>query len=223
MDGCRNGWLVIRGVFLPDSKVFIKEDVLILTNVKEVFPLSADIYAFDMPIGLLENYVPGGRTCDRMARKLLGPRRASIFSPPPRKAFLANSYQELKKLGLKLSLQSFNLLPKIKELDEYLRLYKPLNVYETHPELVFWSEAQKTIPSKHSTEGFAKRKMLLEKSHLFRSLSFNLSQIRASLRKDLLDAYACLLAAKKIYLKEARVIPEEAEKDTFGLKMQIWF
>ncbi|AEH45260.1 hypothetical protein Thein_1394 [Thermodesulfatator indicus DSM 15286] len=223
IDGCRNGWLVVKGTFCLDKKDFLSEEIFILATVKEIFDLSARIYAFDMPIGLSENYVSGGRTCDKIARKLLGSRRASIFSPPPRLAFKAKTYKELRKQGIKLSLQSFYLLPKVRELDEYLRIKKPKNIYETHPELVFKSLAKRPLPSKHTADGLAFRHNILQNSRLFKKLDQNLAKIKVLFRKDLLDAYACLLAAKKIYVGEAQAIPQKIEEDSFGLKMQIWF
>jgi predicted RNase H-like nuclease len=42
-------------------------------------PEKPAIIAIDVPIGLPEVMPPGGRACDRLARRLLGPRGASVF------------------------------------------------------------------------------------------------------------------------------------------------
>ncbi len=222
VDGCSKGWCVVLG-FLQSSHFFESERVIFCQDITEVFSLGAEIYAIDMPIGLPNEHRPGGRECDRLARKLLGPRQASIFTPPPRKAFSFERYKDLYQSGLKLSRQSFHILPKIKELDYYLRKCRPKNIYETHPELVFFRLYGKSLPSKHTPLGVKLRFKLLLRTSLFSCLEENWNSSRKVFRLDVLDAYACLLAAKLIYENKAQKIPEKTTKDAFGLEMAIWF
>ena len=53
------------------------------------------VIAVDIPIGLLEYAVSGGRLCDQPARALLGATRASnVFTPPARPALSGQIYEE---------------------------------------------------------------------------------------------------------------------------------
>src|SRR5439155_4147082 len=81
VDGCRAGWVVVLSEGAR-SEVTVARDfagVLGLTR-------GACVVGVDMPIGLLDAAAPGGRECDRHARRLLGRGRAcSVFSPPARR------------------------------------------------------------------------------------------------------------------------------------------
>ncbi len=226
VDGCRGGWLALRGKFV--RKKFVQEKPLLLSRFEEIFglPKAPKIIAVDIPIGLLDEPRPGGRECDRLARCLLGwPRASSIFTPPLRPALKTNDYQEAKSLSGGLSKQAFYILPKIREVDETLEKISEGVVFETHPELVFMrlaGEALKT--SKKSPLGRQERKNLLLRTGLFSSLEDNLSSLPKGVGlDDLLDAYACLLTALKIYQGKARCLPTQPPRDSRGRPMAIWF
>ena len=223
IDGCRKGWLGVLGRFGPEKGRFLGEEVKIVPRLAELLTLSAKVVAIDMPLGLPEEFTPKGRVCDQLARRLLGPRAATIFTPPPRQAFLYQDYRKLYQAGIKLSRQSFNLLSKIKELRSLLEASRNLPVYATHPELVFWSLNRAPLPSKHRPEGLKKRFKLLLETRLFKDLPSHLYRIPMALKVDLLDAYACLLAAKRIFGGEAKVLPPNPPKDRLGFPMAIWF
>ncbi|NPA48976.1 MAG: DUF429 domain-containing protein [Thermodesulfobacteria bacterium] len=223
IDGCRRGWLAVEGSFEPEKGTFRGEKAELVEDLGKILDLPARVFAIDMPLGLPDDFTPGGRECDRLARKLLGPRRGSIFTPPPARALLFTSYQDLRAAGIKISRQSFNLLPKMKELREILRKRSSTPLFETHPELVFLILAGEPLPSKHTPEGFEKRFELLQGLGLFRDLTRHLRDLPRLYRKDLLDAYACLMAAKRILEGTARVIPADPPRDALGLPMGIWF
>ena len=100
-----------------------------------------------MPIGLAEAYQPGGRACEREARRLLGrPRASSVFATPARPVLAAKTYEEACRLsrasapGAKaISRQTYGILPKIREIDDLLRSRAELRaiVREVHPEVCF--------------------------------------------------------------------------------------
>ena len=81
---------------------------------------------------------------DDLARKELGPRGSTVFPVPSRTAVYAENEDEQKKanlltLGKSLSKQTINIIPKIRELDEFLKdhpAYKSC-ILESHPELDF--------------------------------------------------------------------------------------
>lgn len=97
----------------------------------------------DMPVGLPDQ--ESGRDCDRELRKALGRTfSSSVFSPPCRKALSETDYVLASRInaeqtGKKLSIQSWNLMPKIRQLDGLLQESKTLHgrVFESHPEWLF--------------------------------------------------------------------------------------
>ena len=121
VDGCPGGW--VASVFNNSDFKWYKAHQI--SELKSVLDL-ASIVLLDMPIGLLTKYRPGGRVCDQLARKLL-PRhkKSSIFSAPSRSVLNQTDYDNCKRIlnseGGGISLQSFHLLPKIREIDSFIR------------------------------------------------------------------------------------------------------
>ncbi len=135
VDGCRAGWafaLEVSGNV--QIQVFERlEQVLDRPDLNRI--------AIDMPIGLPEGK---DRVVESLARARLGSRKASVFNVPASSAVYAKSFEEACALnvaakGKKISLQSWYLCPKIKELDALIRRDETLKsrVFEAHPELIF--------------------------------------------------------------------------------------
>ena len=135
IDGCRAGWAValeVEGVL----KVRVFE-----TLAQMIEETGATRVVIDMPIGLPEHQ---DREVESLARARLGSRKASVFNVPVRSAVYAPTFEAACALnfeakGKKISLQSWYLCPKIKELDGLLRHDESLRlrVFEGHPELAF--------------------------------------------------------------------------------------
>ncbi len=88
VDGFRREWFAIL-VHHAQGRV-IETRHQICGSFKDVLNLTPapKVIAIDIPIGLLDTPEIGGRECDREARRLLKPPRASsVFSPPIRKDF----------------------------------------------------------------------------------------------------------------------------------------
>lgn len=119
VDGCRDGWVIValeNGAFAGASQLTTFADVLGACE-------GADAVGVDMPIGFVET---GERTCDRLVREFIGPRRASVFIAPPRKALEKATFDEAntecrKRAGFGLTKQFWNLKPKILEVEQALR------------------------------------------------------------------------------------------------------
>ena len=73
VDGFKDKWRAVLGNFATGMDLPLKE-------ILEL-PERPAIITVDVPIGLPDVTLPGGRTCDRLARRLLGPRHGSVFSP----------------------------------------------------------------------------------------------------------------------------------------------
>lgn len=201
VDGCPGGWLValelpLRFVLCPTWR-----DVVELTH-----PCLR--VAVDMPIGL-----PGPgqfRACDRAARVLLGCRRQSVFSAPARSFLYASQFSEVGGM----SLQSFHLLPKIRQLDEWITPELQSRVWEAHPELTFARLAGEPLrESKKTVAGQQRRLQLLGIDAPERL--WKRSQVGPD---DFLDAAAMLYCARH----PAAPLGTD-QRDERGLRMQIYF
>ena len=123
----------------------------------------ASVVGIDMPLGLLES---GWREADRAARKLLGPRRSSVFAIPPRDVWAQASYpaanQRCRELtGQGMPIQAWGLRAKLLEADQY-RVTCGHPLYEVHPELAFGAMAgTPLVHSKHTAAGRELRRQLL--------------------------------------------------------------
>ena len=189
------------------------------------------VVAVDMPIGLpdIER-----RTADVEARALLGPRRSSLFWTPPLCVLDADDHAEANgrsraRTDWGLSVQSFNLLPKIREVREALSAesFAPLarpRAAEVHPEtsLVLLAGAPMRA-SKRTQSGVDERLAALE--GIFPNTADVVqgpirSSPRASL-DDRLDALAAAWTARRIASGEA-ICLGEGEFDATGYPMHIW-
>jgi predicted RNase H-like nuclease len=163
LDGCRGGWVL--ATLGPDGSL----DISLVDDF--AVPLAAVVdgrlaaLAVDMPIGLPED---GHRAADREARRRLGARRSTIFPTPCRATLDAATYDEAlaisrRSTGKGMSVQAFNLLARIREVDRLMRPELQDRVVECHPELAFARLAGAPVArSKHTAKGVAERVTLLE-------------------------------------------------------------
>jgi len=228
IDGCRGGWVVATS----DPSL----STLSFAVVDDLAPLFARAQtdglgiAIDIPIGLSDD---GPRACDLAARRLLGrPRGSSVFPAPCRGALAAATYRRAcaisrRALGVALSLECFNILPKIREVDALITPARQAFVREVHPELVFALLAgtgRGLAPPKRTPEGERLRRRLLRRAApRFDPVAVwrDLGPSRVC-RDDVIDAVACLVAAARIRRGQARILPAGAvPRDARGLRMEI--
>lgn len=187
---------------------------------------AAEMIAVDMPIGLPDS---GERGCDRLARKLLGKRRSSVFLGLRRPLLDFEDYPSAnewaKADGAGLSKQAWYLLDKIREIDATIKPADQARIRETHPELAFL--ALKGGPLDHpkkSPEGQAERIDLLEAAGFVRVQPWiDLLSGERALPDDLLDACALSLAAERMMKGEGKRLPDDPPRDAKGLAMEIWY
>jgi predicted RNase H-like nuclease len=228
IDGCRGGWVVAASDGAGSSLNF--------TLVGDLEPLVARaergeaLIAIDIPIGLPDR---GPRACDVEARRRLGrPRGSSVFPAPCRSALAATTYRRAcrlsrRALGVALSIECFNILPKIRQVDVLMTPARQAFVREVHPELVFALTSGRPYglaEPKRTAAGERVRLRLLRRA----APRFDPAAVRARLgpalvaRDDVVDAVACLVAARRIAEGRALVLPAGGvERDTRGLRMEI--
>ena len=218
-DGCRTGWVVCRRD--DDGTLSIK---VVKTLAEACGGLS--ILAVDMPIGLLDTPRPA-RACEGEARARLPGKASSVFPTPCRPALActshANANATSKKLGVGLNQQTFHLFPKMRAIDELLRLRPTLKriVHEAHPELAFarMNGGQPVLSKKRKPDGYAERCRLLAE-HGF---ACPVERLAGAARDDILDAIAVCRTATLIAAGTATRLGPADERDRHGLPMHIWF
>ncbi|MDW8326044.1 MAG: DUF429 domain-containing protein [Anaerolineales bacterium] len=224
VDGCRGGWVVIGRD--PATGCLTAQVCAHACELRTLKPLP-EVIAIDIPIGLPAR---GARECDRAARRLLGRGRgSSVFAAPARPMLAARDYGEACRLGQhingrKLSKQTFNLFPKIREVDVLVRGKPFAQIREVHPEVCFYflNGERPLTPSKKTPAGQAARRKLL-KAHFGPAVDAVLARQR-ELRvqaDDLLDALAALWTAERIAHGQALTLPTEPPHDEHGLRMEI--
>lgn len=228
VDGCRGGWIACglkNGAGQGDWAVYGS-----ISALAEAIPAEALILV-DMPIGLPEKQARG---CDRAGRRLLGRVKASsIFPVPARQAlstldYASASQLNVQQLGVKLSKQTWNILPKIRELDDWLQSTQDLRFRECHPELALraLNGGHVIQSSKKTAVGLAQRLAVLQANlqateGLFQSARQQFPK-KSVADDDLVDALILAVTGWVSGGKLARV-PEVLEQDATGLPMEIVF
>ena len=229
-DGCRGGWLVCS--LLIDGESIMKWDWKLCPLFRDVlvFSSGSGTLAVDMPIGLLTTPEPGGRQCDREARRLLGARRSTIFTPPIRSWLNVTDYHEVREKGV--SRQAFGIFKKIREVDQCMTPAMQCQIVEAHPELSFTSlNGQVPRHNKKIPEGLDERISGFTElgSTCFTRIRSTIEEIRTKFSKtlvcqdDILDAAVLAWTAGRIYHRQASCVPETPLMDEKGLRMEIWY
>lgn len=222
IDGCKAGWILITFSDNPSYRVLRTN-----SDLEEAFN-EFDRVFIDMPIGLEdENYT---RKCDLLLRKKLGAEYASsVFSPPIRPALHAPSYVEANMQSYeytekKLTLQSWNITPKIRLLDDMFQKDPKLQdkVFESHPELLFMKLNGGMIYQKKNTKkGLRHRLSLIVDSEevaddFFRDIKEEFRRNEVG-EDDIVDSMALALGAKQSLDSGIKTLPETPEYDSMGL------
>jgi predicted RNase H-like nuclease len=103
-----------------------------------------------------------------------------------------------------------------------MQLYRQRTVSEIHPELSFFqlNGDRPMLHAKHTEEGRAERRALLEK-HLPGVERLLALRVRGASAEHGLDAAAALWTARRIASRAVVRIPEDPEWDEVGLRMEI--
>lgn len=213
IDGCRAGWIVAS----IEEKEIVFQVISSLEDLNKSNRIS--LIGIDMPVNLVKK---GLRLADQEARSLLKNRASTVFSAPPLPVLNAPSYLNACELsftltGKKISKQSWNIFPKIKEVQIAKEIFKDKNFfYEIHPELSFMAmNNMKVIQhSKKLQEGKNIRRKLIEVIYPF--FDFNKARLFFSKKEvaddDILDAVAVLWSTKRIVDNIAESVPKNSKE-----------
>jgi predicted RNase H-like nuclease len=203
IDGCKAGWIVAT---LRDVAV-----------VQELRLGLFSLVGIDMPIGLIDG---PPRACDIAARKFLERAGSSVFPAPCRAVLQHTEYRAALEAsrattGRGISKQTFNIVPKVAELDRSIDESNRHRIIEVHPECSFKTlNSNEGLPSKKSNDGRLIRRRLLT-DH------FDVpSTPRGATIDDMLDAYAVLWSVRRFQRGEHTVFGD-GQRDARGIEMRI--
>lgn len=230
VDGCRKGWIVIS---IQDEHNYLYSIHENINALYENYTSAENIY-IDIPIGLPD--IEFERKIEKLAKPFLTPYKvSSLFSVPCRQAVYSVNYIEAKKaniktLGCSISIQSWNICTKIKEVDILITNLKNKHPFkEAHPELCF-SKLNNKIPLKSKKSlpyGQQERLNILNKYHKNSTLIFN-AILENTKRKDvkaddILDALCLAVCAFICKSKNWQKIQDSVIKDTKGIEMALYY
>jgi predicted RNase H-like nuclease len=222
VDGCRSGWICVTAS-LADPALCL-DSIRVFGSIRELTEATKMCAAvcIDMPIGLSAD---GLRQADAEARRFIGSRRSSAFPPPPR-ALLEppQDYATLnalaKSIRAGLSRQSFNIIPKMRELDAALTPALQRRLRESHPEVSFCALQGDCLRfNKRRREGRANRRELL--ASIYGPAVQDWKPPPGAAMDDLYDAAVLAWTASRVARGEARSLPAFPEYDARGLRMEI--
>ncbi len=222
-DGCKGGWIVaILGNDLQIER---------LSSVDEILKTYPDYSAFliDMVIGL-RNSVEQLRP-DDIARKELKSRGSTLFPVPSRDAVYKETYEEQKKaniktLGKSLSKQASAIIPKIREVDEFMSAHPEIKnrIDESHPELAFARlNGSVLLTRKKDVAGIDERLKVIKRyipGIRIPDLYVKAKELRCNV-DDIADAICLAVTAKLKSEGLCETIPESPEMDNNGLYMKL--
>lgn len=217
MTPCPGGWLVASAKL--HAATFAPEDPRVYAKFPEVFDEHPpfEVIALNSPVGFPDE-PDEQRTCERVARELLGRRAITVRRTPTRGTVETG----IPRLDEHLDAVSLVLLKRTCEVASDMLPYRQRSVYEAHPELSFYviNGDRPLQRSKKSPEGIEERRSLLLKRvpGIHRVIDAKLVGVSES---HLYDVAALLWTARRIHAKAATRIPENPEWDAEGLRKEI--
>ncbi len=233
LDGWNRGWVLARLGEGTEPRVDCIARIEVLDAILAELGSGPRRCLIDIPIGLP---LHGERPVDAAAKAALGKAASSVFPIPPRSVFDALDYEEGKQLaqaetGRKISKQTWQIFPKIREVDLWLRRRRPqpAPLRESHPELVFRGLAQmagvdpQTLGKKASDTGARRRIEVLAKHGVdAEPVLRKFAEAEGPVPKvdDILDALG-LAAVARLPDTALATVPETPEIDPLGLPMEM--
>ncbi|HEX4902288.1 MAG TPA: DUF429 domain-containing protein [Acidimicrobiales bacterium] len=207
IDGARGGWVGVRWDGTDPACLFDPSLEGLVAAAGDV-----DVVAVDMPIVLV---AAGTRAAEDEVRRLLGPRRSSLFQSPCLGALDfadddypgANAWSKAT-VGRGLSKQAWFLVPKIREVRA---LAEARTVFEAMPELSF-AAMDGGVPVAHpktTWAGQARRRRLLQAQGI--ELPDDAGDAGRVAPDDLLDAAAVAWTARRIADGTAGCAPADGD------------
>lgn len=223
IDGCPAGWCAFTGT-TPDNLTFH-----VFENLAALWHAAAfcRLVLIDIPIGLPD----GKRECDLQAKAILGRFNSRVFLTPPRAVVYATAYADAAKVckaiaGFGLAKQTWNICPKIRSVDEFLRATPGASeiIRECHPEICFWGFGGRVLDNKATDEGFEQRLDVLTRAAPATPDFFRIARAahraKSVSNDDILDALVAAVTALAP-LDQLRTLPSNPPRDAEGLLVEM--
>lgn len=202
VDGCKQGWVGVRW----DGTT----EVLVAATIAELVGAAGpvDAVAIDIPIDLP---VGEARRAEQLARRQLPGRASTVFNAPAAAVLDAADYPagnaaNRAALGLGLSKQAWSLVPKIRDVRDWLATGPDVTVVEAHPEVCFAAmNGGVLVDGKTTAAGEALRRSLLA-GH---GLDVEAARRTGVAVDDILDAAATAWTARRVADGIANRLPSE--------------
>jgi predicted RNase H-like nuclease len=221
VDGCRAGWV---GVLLDGetATAIVGATIGDLVTAARVARPELAVVGIDIPIGLPDS---APRQADVLARtRLPRSRKSSVFPAPTRVATSAATHPEAsaanrEAAGVGLSVQAFQLIPKILEVDAYVRSPKSCRIVEVHPEVSFAAmDPGCVVLAKRTAAGHQARQDALRAAGVTPPPYVG---GQGYTRDDLTDACAAAWSARRVASGFAESLPDPPETFSDGLPAAI--
>lgn len=224
VDGCKGGWIASvydRGSFEIKKYFSIEELVEANKNYNELL--------IDMVIGLQSN--KDEVRPDNAARALIPGRTSTIFAVPARQAVYADTREQIREanknaLGKDLPAQAIAIIPKMRELDEFLQ-ENPTHknrLKESHPEVCFSRLNGSVVMSRKADgEGITERVGIIKQymPEITEEYIYQEAKRFKCNADDIVDSIVLCITANLAAQGKTDVIPETVQEDVTGLKMQM--
>ncbi len=221
VDGAQKGWVVACIPITGSGQASLTRCETFQEVKATVVELGCRSVGVDMPIGVK---LSGSRLLDSEVRKRLGARRSSLFPTPSSVVLEATSYEDALKrsrnqIGKGLSIQTWNLVPQIREVRSIIKPEDSDTFFECHPESSFVELVGERLTSKKTPEGVKQR------LDAIRNFVPTIDIVVEALPKkckidDALDAFAAAWSAKRFSQGEAIILGGN-EYDEQGYPLRI--
>lgn len=224
VDGCKGGWIASvydRGSFEIKKYSSVEELVEANKNYDELL--------IDMVIGLQSN--KNEVRPDNAARALIPGRTSTIFAVPARQAVYADTREQIREanknaLGKDLPAQAIAIIPKMRELDEFLQ-NNPTHknkLKESHPEVCFSRLNGSVVMSRKADgEGITERVGIIKQymPEITEEYIYQEAKQFKCNADDIVDSIVLCITANLAAQGKTDVIPKTVQEDVTGLKMQM--
>jgi len=229
VDGCKGGWLVaiveVKGKRHSFELTCMPPPI---TNFSDVLwaTKGCKVVCIDIPIGLSDR---DRRRCDQKAKEILGNRQCCVFFAPIRPILSYKRYPAANRTsrclsGHGLSIQSFNIMDKIHQVDSVMTPNKQKRFREVHPEVCFWAlNHGQPMQRKKTTDAGRKDRMrvLAPIFQNLRGIVTKDNRAKGVKVDDILDALVAAYTAGQVVLDNYSTLPARPQRDGKGLRMEI--
>ena len=222
VEPCPGGWLIVSGR-LQGITAHPQEPEVFKTFAEILdYRPSFEVIAIHCHLSFPEEDTKGGRTCDKLARQLLGwPRSGAIGSPPSRHYMRTGDLDARAKKGLNPI--NARMMRRYAEVAEEMQPYRQRQVFEVHPELSFFqlNDEKPMQHSKYPEEGVAERRKLVVSKIPGADVVLDAEVPGGVTARHLLDAMADMVTARRIAARAVTRLPEDPEWDEQGVRMEL--